>query len=176
MKTLVVIDCPDGLYRLLLSDLAGPPVKGGCYARGDGKCFEVVETIEFLGNRGSNGLTMAGSQQLIAVLKAVFGGDDATVAARMAGMKDAGSCTTMTEGRTAGGILTATTSLTAAEDYDHVLFVRTEPKQFAQIQVSAGGGSFRPLRLVGAAPDEDGATHSAGGGDSAADSSRAKAS
>jgi hypothetical protein len=120
-QTLVLVDLPDGMVCLGLSDFRAPLAKGNSYLF-EGKWYEITEIKEFMGFCGRDGRQLTGTEKLVKVLTAEYGAGRQG-ASLLAGMRDIGSAKKPEE-TTASGIVIATTAMVERE-FDHVVLLKT---------------------------------------------------
>lgn len=147
MNTLVVIETPRKLVRLMLSELITVPAKGVCYLL-NGECLEVTDTLEVLGAEGALGSKMNGEDRLKELIQAVYGGNDVDVAAKIAGIVNITALTSEKGLARVGTIVTLDNPLEI--DFDNALFVRTRSSRKYDSAVSP------TVRLQIFADDTDG--------------------
>lgn len=143
MKTLVIVEIPAAVLSLPLSDLITVPAEGRFFVF-DGKRYQITETTEFLGFRGSDGKEVGANVKLLQLLKAVYDGNEMTAMAVLAKLKHIGSEDKAGPATTGGIILPSTQSF--ASDFDSVIFVRAS---------SVKSDNTPPIKLSALAATDD---------------------
>lgn len=119
MKTLVLFDTPHGLYSLMLSEMAVPPVEGRNYIF-SGKRYEVIEITECLGTRDETGRVKGANEKLMELLTALCGDSNEAIV-QLARVTNIGA----DDGtkKSSGGLIISVGSV-VPNDFEHVVFVR----------------------------------------------------